>query len=79
MTDFGLAKELDISQGIYEIPESALSDRELPVASLAPESCSKGIFDVRTEIWAFGVFLWEVFSLGEIPYAGMRPMDVQVS
>ncbi len=77
LSDFGLAKELDQSSGRYEIPNSALDERVLPTALLAPESWSMGIFDMCTEVWAFGVLLWEIFSLGQLPYAGMPSHDIE--
>ncbi len=77
LSDFGLAKELDQSTGRYEIPNSAEDQRVLPTALLSPESWKMGVFDMCTEVWAFGVLLWEIFSLGQLPYGGMASNDIE--
>jgi anaplastic lymphoma kinase len=35
-----------------------------------------GIFTSKTDVWSFGVLLWEVFSLGLMPYTGLLNRDV---
>lgn len=38
---------------------------------LAPESLHDAVFNTKTDVWAFGIVLWELFSLGQEPYPGM--------
>ena len=42
----------------------------LPWRIMAPESLKHLQFSVKSDVWAFGVLVWEVFSLAAIPYSG---------
>ena len=44
--------------------------RLLPVRWMSPESVVYGKFTFESDIWSFGVVLWEMYSLGKQPYYG---------
>lgn len=47
-----------------------------PVRWLPPETLQFGIFEEDTDIWSFGVLLWEIYSSGLTPYYGMNDDEV---
>jgi len=70
ITDFGLSRRL------YEYTEYVKQNQEpLPWRWMAPESIRRLEFSNRTDIWAYGITLWEIWSFGDIPYSG-RSWDV---
>ncbi|XP_040268205.1 leukocyte tyrosine kinase receptor isoform X2 [Bufo bufo] len=61
--DFGMARDIYRSS-YYRKGGRAM----LPVKWMPPEAFLEGIFTSRTDAWSFGVLLWEIFSLGYMPY-----------
>ncbi|XP_023330877.1 tyrosine-protein kinase RYK-like [Eurytemora carolleeae] len=45
---------------------------------MAPESFIQNVFSQKSDVWAFGITLWELFSLGKEPYGeGITPFSLQ--
>ncbi|XP_053974206.1 ALK tyrosine kinase receptor isoform X2 [Hylaeus volcanicus] len=65
IADFGMAKDIYRSD-YYKKGGKAM----LPIKWMPPESFLDGIFTTKTDVWAFGILLWEIMSFGYIPYTG---------
>ncbi|XP_078702333.1 uncharacterized protein LOC144928142 [Branchiostoma floridae x Branchiostoma belcheri] len=74
LADFGLARDV-YTNTVYERTNQHGRDELLPLKWMALESLQYGEYTCQSDVWSFGVMLWEVASLGEEPrYPGpFRP------
>ncbi|XP_014673743.1 PREDICTED: ALK tyrosine kinase receptor-like [Priapulus caudatus] len=71
IADFGMARDI-YRADYYRKGGKAM----LPVKWMPPEAFLDGVFTSKTDVWSFGVLLWEVFSLGYMPYPGRGNQEV---
>ncbi|XP_031511389.1 ALK tyrosine kinase receptor isoform X1 [Papio anubis] len=69
--DFGMARDI-YRASYYRKGGCAM----LPVKWMPPEAFMEGIFTSKTDTWSFGVLLWEIFSLGYMPYPSKSNQEV---
>ena len=73
ISDFGLAVRLTSQDAEYwsrqEVPT--------PYKWSAPESLRDAVYSARSDVWSLGVLLWEMFSLGMVPYPEIPNIDLQ--
>nr|XP_054588116.1 tyrosine-protein kinase Fes/Fps [Nothobranchius furzeri] len=67
ISDFGMSRERD--DGVYSA-EGGL--KQIPVKWTAPEALYYGRYTTQSDVWSFGVLLWETFSMGMTPYTSMN-------
>lgn len=69
--DFGMARDV-YETDYYKIGRKGL----LPIRWMAPENLSDGVFTSDSDVWSFGVVLYEILTLAEIPYQGFSNEEV---
>ncbi|KAJ8017249.1 hypothetical protein DPEC_G00015840 [Dallia pectoralis] len=69
VADFGLARV--IKEPFYES-----GDKKIPYKWSAPEAISHGRFSNKSDVWSFGILLWEMLTYGGVPYPGLNNSEV---
>ncbi|KAF3848101.1 hypothetical protein F7725_021129 [Dissostichus mawsoni] len=72
VSDFGMSRVLE------DDPEAAYTTRggKIPIRWTAPEAIAYRKFTSASDVWSYGVVMWEVMSYGERPYWDMSNQDV---
>ncbi|XP_022106385.1 fibroblast growth factor receptor 1-like isoform X3 [Acanthaster planci] len=68
LCDFGLARDVTGSDQYCMLSGSAV-----PVRWLAVESLLTNTYTTKSDVWSFGILLWELVTLGALPYPDMSP------
>uniref|UniRef100_A0A8C7NCV7 Tyrosine-protein kinase n=1 Tax=Oncorhynchus kisutch TaxID=8019 RepID=A0A8C7NCV7_ONCKI len=72
ISDFGLSKALTEEENYYK----AKGHGKWPVKWYAPECMNYFKFSCKSDVWSFGVLMWEAYTLGMKPYKGMKGNEV---
>uniref|UniRef100_A0A671LE22 Tyrosine-protein kinase receptor TYRO3 n=1 Tax=Sinocyclocheilus anshuiensis TaxID=1608454 RepID=A0A671LE22_9TELE len=71
VADFGLSKK--IYSGDYYRQGSV---SKLPVKWIALESLADNVYTTQSDVWAFGVTMWEIMTRGQTPYPGVENSEI---
>ena len=72
VADFGLLRELPEDSDVYV----ASSNDPLPFRWMAIESLTDKHFSVASDVWSYGVLMWEMFKPTKLPYEEMGPFQL---
>ncbi|XP_075553639.1 hepatocyte growth factor receptor-like [Dermacentor variabilis] len=72
VADFGLSR--DVYEKDYYSGDNKKT--KLPVKWMAPESLEKGIYTHKSDVWSYGVLLWELITRGVTPYSEVDNWDI---
>ncbi|KAG6797454.1 hypothetical protein HZU73_07274 [Apis mellifera caucasica] len=73
IADFGMSRFAD---GDGEVIETRHGRNALPIRWMAPESLIYSLFTTKTDVWSFGILMWEIVTLGSTPYPDMTAREV---
>lgn len=71
IADFGMSRE--ISNDYYRIGSAKAC---LPVRWMPPEALLYGKFTVKSDVWSYGVLMWEIYSYACQPFGGVSNYEV---
>ncbi|KAA0722868.1 Tyrosine-protein kinase [Triplophysa tibetana] len=72
ISDFGMSRQEQ--DGVYDATGGM---KQIPVKWTAPEALNYGRYTTESDVWSFGVLLWETFSRGVTPYTAPHNMTNQ--
>eukprot|EP00040_Diaphanoeca_grandis_P030782 m.182709 g.182709 ORF g.182709 m.182709 type:complete len:482 (-) comp32130_c1_seq1:69-1514(-) len=67
VADFGLAKDSRLGQ---------VDLGKLPIKWTAPEALKQKVSTSKSDVWSYGVVMWEIYSYGRAPYPRMNQKEV---
>ncbi|XP_063919599.1 focal adhesion kinase 1 isoform X8 [Zophobas morio] len=71
LADFGLSRSMSDDQSYYKA-----SKGKLPIKWMSPESINFRRFTTASDVWMFGVCMWEILMLGVKPFQGVKNNEV---
>jgi serine/threonine protein kinase len=73
VADFGLTRQVDPTTKQFVQTEKM----QLPLKWMAPEAMDGRLWSEASDVWSFGIAMWEIFAYGEIPYAEFKNKECQ--
>ncbi|KAL6049247.1 Tyrosine-protein kinase abl1 [Balamuthia mandrillaris] len=73
VADFGMSRVLNAEEDQHKTVSNMG-----PIRWMAPESLREQVYSTKSDVWAFGVLLWEMASMGQMPYSHLKVTQVSV-
>lgn len=67
ISDFGLSREMSAVNAKYKLTNLK---QKLPIRWLAPETLTTASYSTKSDVFSYGILMWEIFSDGADPYPG---------
>ncbi|CAH8539426.1 unnamed protein product [Heterobilharzia americana] len=71
IADFGLARLMNNREYYRKIGQA-----RLPIRWMSPEALSSAYFTSKSDVWSYGVVLWEIATFASLPYPGLSHEEV---
>ncbi|XP_017782379.1 PREDICTED: proto-oncogene tyrosine-protein kinase receptor Ret [Nicrophorus vespilloides] len=71
ISDFGLTRDIYEDDTYFK-----RSKGRVPVKWMAPESLSDHLYTTKSDVWSFGIVIWELITLGATPYPGIQVQNL---
>ncbi|CAI8046035.1 Tyrosine-protein kinase transforming protein SEA, partial [Geodia barretti] len=76
VADFGLTEDMYCRKYFRRDKSEPGGEEKVPIRWMAPESIKNDIYNEATDVWSFGVTMWEIFTCGNVPYNGIHAMGI---
>nr|XP_016847012.1 PREDICTED: inactive tyrosine-protein kinase 7 isoform X1 [Anolis carolinensis] len=67
---------LSLSKDVYNSEYYHYHQTWIPLRWMPPEAALEDEFSTKSDVWSFGVVMWEIFTLGEMPYSKLADEEV---
>lgn len=74
ISDFGMSRMTEGDEELYTVNTTA---KQIPIKWTAPEALAELQYGRPSDVWSYGIMLWEMFSGGKMPYPGMNNAETK--